>query len=106
MNRISTLEAFLKEDPNDPFNIYALALEYLKTDRDTARALFQTLFDQHAEYLPTYYPFAHLMADLGQKEQAEQLFIKGIEQAHAAKDEKTLRELRSAYNDFKFEMED
>ena len=32
MDRLGQLKQFVAEEPDDPFNAYALALEYLKTD--------------------------------------------------------------------------
>ena len=36
MNRLTTLLDFLKEDPEDAFTLYAIALEYLKIDEQKA----------------------------------------------------------------------
>lgn len=103
-NRIEALEKFLQEDPNDPFNYYALALEYLKSDQQKAAALFRKLLDEHSDYLPTYYPYAHLMIELGKSNEAEALFNQGIEKAESAGDQKTVRELKAAYDDFLFDL--
>jgi tetratricopeptide (TPR) repeat protein len=105
MERVGQLEQFLKEEPEDPFNYYALALEYLKTDTPKALVLFKTLLQSFPEYLPTYYPYAHLLIDLGQKQEAEGLFEKGKEVALKKNDQKTLRELQSAYNDWLFDRD-
>lgn len=103
MNRISQLEQFLREDPHDPFNIYALALEYLKIDNKKSYSLFQKLFEERPDYLPTYYPFAHLLSELQQFDKAELIFKQGIEKARDANDLKTLKELTNAYNDWLFD---
>ena len=102
MSRIEQLEAFAKEDPRDPFNHYALALEYLKVDAGRAYEQFEMLVKEHPDYLPTYYPFAHLLIDMKQPSRGEQIFQAGIEQARHARDLKTLRELQAAYNDWLF----
>jgi len=104
MDRIRQLEEFLKEDPNDPFNSYALALEYLKTDTDKSRRLFENLIKDQPNYLPTYYPFAHLLIELQQPQKAESVFKTGIEISKKLNDLKTLKELNSAYNDWLFEQ--
>ena len=103
MNRIEQLEEFLREDPNDPFNSYALALEYLKSDQDKAYNLFVRLIDLHPNYLPTYYPFAQLLSER-QDKQAEDIYKQGIETARRLNDFKTLKELTNAYNDWLFEQ--
>ena len=53
MNRLEQLRQFAAEEPHDPFNHYALALEYLKTNPREAENLFEQLLQQHPEYLPT-----------------------------------------------------
>lgn len=104
MNRVQALKEFLADDPGDPFNYYALALEYMKTDRRQALDLFETLVEKFPAYLPTYYPFAHLMIDMGDNARAEKLFNEGVARAQVANDLKTLRELQAAYTDFRFEF--
>lgn len=103
--RAAHLEAFLREDPNDPFNHYALALEFLKTDLNRARELFETLLAKFPDYLPTYYPHAHLLIELGNSAAAEDIFRRGMEIADRKGDQKTLRELRSAHQDWLFERD-
>jgi hypothetical protein len=102
MNRISQLESFAREDPNDPFNHYALALEYLKTDQAKALEQFEGLLRSHPDYLPTYYPFAHLLIDMRLTDRGEEIFKLGIEKARMLKDTKTQRELQAAYDDWVF----
>jgi hypothetical protein len=102
VDRISQLEAFAKEDPGDPFNHYALALEYLKADATKALAQFEDLLKFHPDYLPTYYPFAHLLIDMKQDVKGEEIFKLGIEKARLLGEMKTLRELQKAYDDWVF----
>ena len=63
-NRIAILEEFYKTEPNDPFNAYALALEYLNSNTSKAKALFEELLANHPTYVATYYHAAALFADL------------------------------------------
>jgi tetratricopeptide (TPR) repeat protein len=100
VDRVSQLEEFLREDPGDAFNIYALALEYLKSDAKKSYELFEGLISKQPDYLPTYYPFAHLLIELQQTERAEATFKQGIEIARRTNDHKTYKELSSAYNDW------
>ena len=93
---------FYQEQPDDPFNIYALALEYLKTDEGKARHFFELLLSRHEDYIPTYYHAAKLYADLGDRERAIATFEKGISQATKFNDSKAARELKSAYDEFLF----
>lgn len=100
MNRVEQLESFLRDDPGDAFSMYALALEYLKSDQKRSLELFESLLRQQPDYLPTYYPFAHLLLELQQPERAEQIFQQGIDLARRLNNHKTLKELNTAYNDW------
>lgn len=103
MNRIEQLTQFIKDDPSDEFLRYARALEYLKTNPTLALKEFETLITQNPNYLPTYYPAAHLMIELGLETDAERIFREGIEVARKQKNSKTEQELRSAYDMWQFE---
>ncbi len=103
--RIAQLEAFLEEDPADPFNKYALALEYLKVDPDKSYELFEALLKDRPDYLPTYYPFAHLLIEQQKLDLAEKTFQDGIRRAALANEEKTRKELQGAYNDWMFDRD-
>ncbi len=101
--RIKQLEKFYEDDPGDPFNAYALALEYLTRDAAKTRQLFELLLEKHADYLPTYYHAAKFFADGGDQERATGIFEAGIELARKNGDAKALRELRAAYDEMMFE---
>ncbi|MBL7852373.1 MAG: tetratricopeptide repeat protein [Cyclobacteriaceae bacterium] len=103
MTRIEQLKQFIAEDPGDPFPRYALALEYLNHEPEVARTSFRELLEQFPDYLPAYYPAAHLLIDLGQNEEAEQVFQSGIELARKQNDRKTEKELRQAYEQWLFD---
>ena len=103
MSRVAQLEEFLKDDPDDPFNSYALALEYLKTNPDRSYHLFESLLKSKPDYLPTYYPFAQLLIER-QDPRAEVIFKQGIDTAQRLNDLKTFKELNSAYTDWLFEQ--
>jgi hypothetical protein len=102
-SRLTQLIQYYKEEPADPFNVYALAIEYLKTDLKLAKEYFEILLNEHADYLPTYYHAAKLYQDLSLKESAISVYEKGIELAKAKKEMKALRELQSAYDELMFE---
>jgi len=102
-SRLALLEQFYKEEPNDPFNIYALALEYLKTEPGKARDLFLRLLSHHETYLPTYYHAALLFQEMMDKELATQTYEKGISLARKLGDHKAERELKSALDEMNFE---
>ena len=99
MNRLEQLHQFLQEDPDDPFNIYALALEYQKTNQQKAKELFDALLLKHEAYVPAYYHAGNLYRDLGLEDQALQIFEKGMTEARRQNELKAMRELRSAYDE-------
>ncbi len=104
MTRIEQLEQFITEDPSDPFPRYALALEFLHLDPAKAQAQFESLISQFPDYLPTYYPAAHLLAERGDAQGADTLFQSGIAKARQQGDRKTEHELRQAYSQWQFEQ--
>lgn len=95
MNRLDQLLQFLQEEPDDPFNLYALALEYQKTDKIKAKALFDQLLLRHESYLPVYYHAGALYMELNSNDRALQIFEKGIEEAKRQHDPKAMRELQT-----------
>ncbi len=105
MDRLAQLKKFIEEDPGDPFNFYVLALEFQKTDPLQAGRLFEELVNNHPGYLPTYYPYAHLLIEFRDYINAEKIFLQGIETARNCNDFKTMRELQAACADWKNEME-
>lgn len=104
--RLAQLLEFLEEEPNDPFNKYAIAIEYLEEKPMESLKYFQELLQNHENYTGTYYHAAKLYNALGNKEEAERVFLKGIEICRSQKDHHALRELQNAYNEFLFEEED
>lgn len=96
---------YLEEDPNDPFNIYAIANEYLSTSLEKAREYFDKLLLEHSEYLPTYYHAAQVYIDLEQEERALEIYKQGIDLAKSQNNAKTLRELNTAYQNLLFEID-
>ncbi len=95
-SRIELLEKFIEEDPSDPFNYYALAMEYLQTNPAKAGKLLDEILINHPDYLPVYYTAGTLYAELANEVKALEILNKGVELAKIKSDFKTLRELKSA----------
>jgi tetratricopeptide (TPR) repeat protein len=104
-SRIDQLQQFYQEDPTDPFNLYALALEQQKSDGHKAIELFTRLAKEHPEYIPTYYHLGRAHQELGNRDEALKTFMAGIEQARRHSDLKALRELHAAHQDLLFDIE-
>lgn len=103
--RLQKLEKFHKEEPDNAFIIYALAMEYEKIDLSQAMKLYEKLLTDHPDYLATYYQAAHIYWEDDEIEKANELFKKGIALAERVNNEKTLHELKAAYHNFKMENE-
>ena len=93
--RIKMLEQFVAEDPTDPFNKYALALELLKTDKPRAKIIFDELIILKPDYVPTYYQAALLNIEMELTEEATKIIKQGIVEAKKQNNLKAANELRS-----------
>ena len=106
VERLKILLEYLAEEPNEPFNIYAVAMEYL--DKDNEKALFhlEKLLNEYADYVPTYYHAAALFFEKGDLVNAEKTYKMGIEKAHQQHKTKAYDELKRAYKMFLDEVEE
>ena len=102
-DRIQLLLQFVKDDPSDPFNLYALGLEYQKENSDQAKYYFDELLKNHDLYVPTYYHAAILYSELGETEKAIEILTKGIQVSLKQQDFKTQRELQTLLTNLSFE---
>lgn len=102
-NRLKILQDFLKKEPNEPFNHYGIALEYLKMDKTKAVTKFKEILERFPEYVPTYYHAAALFEEIDEIELSKSTYEVGIETAKRAGDSHALRELSNAYQNFLFE---
>jgi tetratricopeptide (TPR) repeat protein len=104
--RINFLIEQIKIDPEDPFNHYALAIEYLQDQPQKSLEYFEKLLINSPEYLPTYYHAANLFFTFEKIKEAKDTYLKGIELATNLKKEKTLKELQGAYSMFLDEIDE
>ncbi len=103
---LEQLIEFYQEDPQDPFNIYGLAMEYLKTDVGKSIHFFDELLGNHPNYLPTYYQAAELHVSLNNFDKALEIYLVGIKLAKLFGQNKVEMELLSAYRNLLEELED
>jgi len=94
-NRIQLLEQYAKEDPNDPFPVYALGLELVPENPARAKELFDRVMDRHPDYVPTYYHAALLAINQSESDRARSIITKGVEKAKTLKDFKAVAELEA-----------
>jgi tetratricopeptide (TPR) repeat protein len=96
--RIEQLQAFLKEEPDESFLKYALALEYVKIKKyDIAENCFVKLIKDDKNYVASYYQLGKLHEAMNALEPAAEIYKKGIKIAEKIANKKTLSELKEAY---------
>ena len=105
IDRIKLLQKFVNEEPSNPFNKYALAMEYYESNPAESLKILSELIATFPDYLPSYYKLAHLHWALEEFDKAAEVFASGIKLAKSLNDQKTLGELNSAYHNLQFEME-
>jgi len=97
MDRLATLLTMARDKPNDPFLIFALALEYKSGGNQAeSRVYFERLVYEFPDYVATYYQYGKMEEENGNLERAVTLYRIGIAKAKAVGDEKTARELQQA----------
>lgn len=105
LDRIQVLRNYILEEPQDPFNHYALALEIKEKDPAEALRIFEYVLENFPNYLPAYFPSALFYFEHHQWEKARQVFENGIKLASLQQNEKAQKELKNAYQNFLFETD-
>jgi tetratricopeptide (TPR) repeat protein len=104
MDRLEYLLQLHKEQPNDPFLVYGIALEYRKIDSGETPAYLELLLNSFPDYLATYYQAAEYFAEKGSYEKALEIYDKGIELATSLNEMKTLAELKNAKQNLEIDL--
>lgn len=79
-SRIEFLEKSLAERSGEPFLRYALALELANGGRqEEAWKHFEVLLAEHPDYAAAYYQAGTLLARLGRRSEAKEIFLRGVE---------------------------
>lgn len=98
--RIEKLKALLAQNGADSFVQHALALEYIKLDRDgEARELFEALLARDEGYVGSYYHLGKLLERAGENDKAIACYEKGMQVSKAAGDNHAYNELRAAWEE-------
>ena len=104
---ISKLASRVKENPNDSFSKFALALELLKQDEaDKARKLFENIVAHDPGYVGVYYHLGKLYNSTGENKLALQTYKDGIEVAERNNELHAKSELQAAILSLELELED
>ena len=98
-NRLQKLLDFLENEPNDPFLKYALATEYLSSNKpDQALFYYEDLITNHKDYVGTYYHLGKLYEALNRVSDAITTYQNGMLAARKANDMHAFSELQAVYN--------
>lgn len=107
MSKITELESLLDDRPDDPFLIFALAKEHDKQLNPLQAVLiYEHLVNEHPDYIGTYYHYASLLYNRGNRNEAIKLVDIGMERGSAVKDLHAVSELKSLKAGWLMEMND
>ncbi len=97
MDRLAMLQKFVAQRPDDPFARYGLAMELKKRGHlDEADSTFAELMTRHPTYVPTYLMAGTALRERGLRDQAREVFTRGLDAARTAGDTHALGELQDA----------
>jgi hypothetical protein len=106
MSRLDEIRKLLENEPDDPFLLYASALEIEHIEgREKALLVLLNLRSIAPLYLPLYYKAAELALELGKYSLTDELIKDGIVLAKKLNNSKTTSELVGLNNRLKDEME-
>lgn len=105
--KIKRLARYIKQNPEDSFSKFALALEFLKQDAfEKARVLFENILRNDPGYVGVYYHLGKLYEMMEELKKAQHLYNKGIEIASQQEtQQRTTSELREALAELEIEMQ-
>jgi len=97
MDRIATFKTFISRSPTDPFPRYGLAMEHKGQGQLTeAWDVFTELLAKFPDYVPTYLMAGGTLVALGRRDEAADVYRRGIEVAGRRGDSHARSELESA----------
>lgn len=96
-SRIDNLIGMLKEEPEDVFLNYALAVEFVGEGKyEEAEKQFLKTNKLDADYLPCYYQLGQVAEKLNKEKEALKYYYKGVDIAKKQNNNKALNELNEA----------
>lgn len=103
-DRIHKLRDFLKEDPEDTFTRFALALEFVKREElDNARDTFLEIQNHNPDYVGVYYHLGKVYEMLNNPDHALKTYNDGITVARQQQDHHSESELQQAKQELQLE---
>jgi tetratricopeptide (TPR) repeat protein len=94
--RLEKLHKFLAATPNDPFLLYAIALEHKKTDSTKAIEYLQKTLTADPHYCYAYFQLGQVLEGTGDLDAARKAYTDGITAAEKAGDAHAGSELAGA----------
>lgn len=95
-SRLEKLHKFLAATPNDPFLLYAIALEHKKTDAPTAIAYLNKTLVADPLYCYAYFQLGQVYEGAGDLDAARKAYTDGIAAAEKAGDAHARSEIAGA----------
>ena len=96
-SRLEQLELLARKDPGDPFVQYAIALEYVSSDRlEEAAGILERLMEASPDYSAGYHQAGRVYERLDRDDDARRCYERGIVVAERQGDTKDLEEMREA----------
>lgn len=106
-SKVQQLARQIKENPDDSFSKFALALEFRKQGEfKKAKILFEDILDKDPNYVGVYYHLGKLYEVLDRPKDALDLYKRGIDIAKAQKEVRSKSELEEALMQLEIEMEE
>jgi len=100
ISRLDKLLEFIKNEPEDEFLKYALATEYLRLNQsEKALWYYEDLINNHPNYIGTYYHLGKLYEALGRKQDAVNIYEKGMQITKEKRDNHAFSELQTVYRE-------
>ena len=100
ISRLDKLLEFINNEPHDEFLKYALATEYLRLNQsDKALQYYEDLINNHPNYTGTYYHLGKLYEALGRKQDAVNIYEKGMQITKEKRDNHAFSELQTVYRE-------
>jgi tetratricopeptide (TPR) repeat protein len=104
MNRLDYLLELHKEQPEDPFLLYGIVLEYKKNNAIETGTYLDILLSKFPDYLATYYQAGEYFSENGLYEKALKIYDIGINLATKMNELKTLAELKNAKQNLEIDL--
>ena len=96
-SRLEQLELLARKDPGDPFVQYAIALEYVSSNRlEKAAGILERLMEVSPDYTAGYHQAGRVYEQLDRDDEARRCYEQGIVVARRQGDAKDLDEMREA----------